>query len=142
MRTGLLRSVGASAAIAAVLVVAHHTAAACAEAPLKTPWGAPDLQGIWTDENDTPFQRSPKYADQDVINPGAVIRSGALMFEFMGWPEAGDRIERSLAATIAQRRVTYDLERLMKLEGAKNVQKLGTSAFAGAIIENMQGGIR
>src|SRR6516225_2838025 len=80
---------------------------------------------------------APKYADQDVINPSAVIRSGALMFEFMGWPEVGDRIERALAATIAQRRVTYDLERLMKLEGVENVQKLGTSAFASAIIENM-----
>jgi hypothetical protein len=32
---------------------------------LKTPWGEPDLQGIWTDENDTPFQRSPKYANQE-----------------------------------------------------------------------------
>ena len=81
---------------------------------------------------------APKYADQDVINPGAVIRSGALMFEFMGWAEVGDRIERSLAATIAQHRVTYDLERLMKLEGAENVQKLGTNAFASAIIENMK----
>jgi isocitrate dehydrogenase len=81
---------------------------------------------------------APKYADRDVINPGAVIRSGALMFEFMGWPEVGELIERALAATIAQRRVTYDLERLMKMEGVANVQKLGTSAFAGAIIENMK----
>ena len=80
---------------------------------------------------------APRYADRDIINPGAVIRSGALMFEFMGWPEVADRIERSLAATIAQRRVTYDLERLMKLEDVQNVQKLGTSAFASAIIENM-----
>jgi isocitrate dehydrogenase len=81
---------------------------------------------------------APKYADKDMINPGAVIRSGALMFEFMGWPEVGNLIEKALAATIAQRRVTYDLERLMKMEGAKDVQKLGTSAFADAIIENMQ----
>jgi len=81
---------------------------------------------------------APKYADKDMINPGAVIRSGALMFEFMGWPEAGDLIEKALAATIAQRRVTYDLERLMKMEGAKDARKLGTSAFADAIIENMK----
>ena len=81
---------------------------------------------------------APKYADKDMINPGAVIRSGALMFEFMGWPEVGDLIEKALAATISQRRVTYDLERLMKMEGADNVQKLGTSAFAGALIENMR----
>ena len=32
---------------------------------VKTPWGEPDLQGIWTDETDTPLQRSPKYASQE-----------------------------------------------------------------------------
>ena len=80
---------------------------------------------------------APKYADKDVINPAAVIRSGALMFEFMGWPEVGKVVEDAFAATIAQHRVTYDLERLMKLEGIKDVQRLGTSAFASAIIENM-----
>jgi hypothetical protein len=31
----------------------------------KTPWGEPDLQGIWTDTYDTPFQRPPKYANQE-----------------------------------------------------------------------------
>jgi isocitrate dehydrogenase len=80
---------------------------------------------------------APKYADKDMINPGAVIRSGALMFEFMGWPEVGKLIEDALAKTIVQHRVTYDLERLMQMEGIKNVQTLGTSGFAGAIIENM-----
>jgi isocitrate dehydrogenase len=81
---------------------------------------------------------APKYADKDMINPGALIRSGALMFEFMGWPEVGQRIEDALAATIAQHRVTYDLERLMQMEGIKGVQTLGTSGFASAIIENMR----
>jgi isocitrate dehydrogenase len=80
---------------------------------------------------------APKYADKDVINPGALIRSGALMFEFMGWTEVGKLIEDSLAATIAQHRVTYDLERLMKMEGIEDVRKLGSSGFASAIIENM-----
>ena len=80
---------------------------------------------------------APKYADKDVINPAALIRSAVLMFEFMGWPEAGELIEQALAATIAQHRVTYDLERLMGMEGVEGIQKLGTSAFAGVIIENM-----
>ena len=80
---------------------------------------------------------APKYADKDMINPSAVIRSGALMFEFMGWREASERIDKALAATIAQGRVTYDLERLMKLEGTKSVQKVSTSGFASAIIENL-----
>ncbi|MGA2076499.1 MAG: NADP-dependent isocitrate dehydrogenase [Terriglobia bacterium] len=81
---------------------------------------------------------APKYADKDMINPGAVIRSGALMFEFIGWPEVGKLIEDALAATVAQHRVTYDLERLMNMEGITGVEKLSTSAFASAIIENLQ----
>ncbi len=37
-----------------------------AQAPsLKTAWDEPDLQGIWTDESDTPLQRSPKFANQE-----------------------------------------------------------------------------
>src|SRR5438132_5038715 len=41
-------------------------ASATTPAPaLTTPWGEPDLQGIWTDETDTPLQRSPKYANQE-----------------------------------------------------------------------------
>src|SRR6516162_2012074 len=80
---------------------------------------------------------APKYADKDMINPSAVIRSGAMMFEFLGWKEAAKLIEGGIARTIQQRRVTYDLERLMTLEGVENLEKLGTSAFASAIIENM-----
>jgi hypothetical protein len=56
--------------IASVLVVVTEAPVASAEgaapAPaLKTPWGEPDLQGIWTDETATPFQRSPKFANQE-----------------------------------------------------------------------------
>src|SRR4029079_7946832 len=36
-----------------------------AAAALKTPWGEPDLQGIWTDETNTPLQRPAKYANQE-----------------------------------------------------------------------------
>ena len=40
-----------------------------ASAPaLTTPWGGPDLQGIWTDETDTSLQRSPKYASQEFFS--------------------------------------------------------------------------
>src|SRR5262245_4994752 len=44
---------------------AASAATAAPAAALKTPWGDPDLQGIWTDETDTPMQRSPKFADQE-----------------------------------------------------------------------------
>jgi isocitrate dehydrogenase len=75
---------------------------------------------------------APKYADKDVINPSSVMLSGAMMFEFMGWTEAAKLIENGIAKTIQQKKVTYDLERLMS-----GAMKLGTSAFASAIIENM-----
>jgi isocitrate dehydrogenase len=75
---------------------------------------------------------APKYADKDVINPSSVMLSGAMMFEFMGWNEVAALIEAGIERTIQQKRVTYDLERMM--QGAK---KLKTSEFASAIIENM-----
>jgi isocitrate dehydrogenase len=75
---------------------------------------------------------APKYADKDVINPSSVMLSGAMMFEFLGWGEAAQLIEDGIARTIQQKRVTYDLERLMP-----GATKVGTSAFASAIIENM-----
>jgi hypothetical protein len=63
-------------AIAASAQAPGVSAAAPAPA-VKTPWGEPDLQGIWTDENDTPFQRSPKYADQEFFTE-ALIRHSAV----------------------------------------------------------------
>lgn len=75
---------------------------------------------------------APKYADKDVINPGSVILSGAMMLEYMGWNEACALIHEAIAKTIQQKKVTYDMERLM--EGAT---KLKTSEFADAIIANM-----
>src|SRR6267378_1780063 len=76
MRTRLLKVIGMAAVIVTVLVflkpaevaVADQapTASVTATAPvLKTPWGEPDLQGIWTDESDTPLQRPAKYANQE-----------------------------------------------------------------------------
>ncbi len=75
---------------------------------------------------------APKYADLDVINPGSVMLSGAMMFEFLGWKEAADLIETGIRRTIEQKKVTYDFHRLM--EGATKVK---TSEFASYIIENM-----
>jgi len=79
---------------------------------------------------------APKYADKDVINPSSVMLSGAMMFEFIGWKEACRLIEDGIARTVRQKRVTYDLERMMP--GAK---KLKTSEYASAIIENMQSAV-
>ncbi|HKQ85446.1 MAG TPA: isocitrate/isopropylmalate family dehydrogenase, partial [Candidatus Acidoferrales bacterium] len=79
---------------------------------------------------------APKYADKDVINPGSVMLSGVMMLDFMGWKEAAKLIEDGLATTIQQKRVTYDLERLMP-----GATKLKTSEFASAIIENMDAAV-
>jgi isocitrate dehydrogenase len=76
---------------------------------------------------------APKYAGKDVINPGSVILSGVMLLRHIGWEEAADLIEHGLGATIAQKRVTYDLARLM--DGAT---ELRTSQFADAIIHNLQ----
>jgi hypothetical protein len=54
-----------SAVIAAAVTRTSAQAPAASAPALKTPWGEPDLQGIWTDETDTPLQRSPKYANQE-----------------------------------------------------------------------------
>ena len=75
---------------------------------------------------------APKYADKDVINPGSVMLSGVMMFDFLGWTEAARLIENSMEKTIAQKFVTYDFERGM--EGATKVR---TSEFATKMIENM-----
>ena len=75
---------------------------------------------------------APKYANQDKVNPGSLILSGVMMLRWLGWREAGDAVESALARTIAQKRVTYDLERQM--EGAT---LLKTSEFASAILDNL-----
>jgi hypothetical protein len=54
-----------SAAISVPLTGISAQAPTPVGAVLKTPWGEPDLQGIWTDEFDAAFQRPPKYANQE-----------------------------------------------------------------------------
>ena len=75
---------------------------------------------------------APKYAGQDKINPGSVILSGVMMFEYMHWQEAADMITNALQKTISQKTVTYDFARQM--EGAKEVR---CSEFASFIVDNL-----
>ena len=76
---------------------------------------------------------APKYAGQDKVNPGSLILSGEMMFRYLGWDEAADLIITSLEKTIAQKRVTYDFERLMA-----GATLLRTSEFGNAMVENMK----
>jgi isocitrate dehydrogenase len=75
---------------------------------------------------------APRYAGQDKVNPGSLILSGEMMFRYLGWGEAADLIISSLEKTIAQKRVTYDFERLMT-----GATLLRTSEFGEAMVENM-----
>ncbi|MCL4538621.1 MAG: NADP-dependent isocitrate dehydrogenase [Bacteroidetes bacterium] len=75
---------------------------------------------------------APKYTNLDKVNPGSVILSGVLMFQYLGWNEVADVIVKGIEKTIRSKVVTYDFARLM--EGAKEVK---TSEFGKAIIENM-----
>ncbi|MDR2726851.1 MAG: NADP-dependent isocitrate dehydrogenase [Deltaproteobacteria bacterium] len=56
---------------------------------------------------------APDIAGQDKVNPGSLILSGAMMLEYMGWPEAGRRVRTAVAQAVAGRRVTADLARQM-----------------------------
>ncbi|MCX6327416.1 MAG: NADP-dependent isocitrate dehydrogenase [Bacteroidia bacterium] len=75
---------------------------------------------------------APKYADQDKVNPGSVILSGALMFEYIGWNEASENIYNGLGKAILSKNVTYDFHRLMD-----QATLLKTSEFADVIISKM-----
>src|ERR1700751_717510 len=75
---------------------------------------------------------APKYADKDVINPGSVMLSGVMLFEFLGWKEAAKLVENSLEKTILHKYVTYDFERQMP-----GATKAKTSEFATRMIDNM-----
>ncbi len=75
---------------------------------------------------------APKYANLDKVNPGSVILSGALMFDYMGWSEVTNRIYSGLEKTILSKKVTYDFHRLME-----NATLVKTSEFGDAIISNL-----
>jgi len=76
---------------------------------------------------------APKYAGQDKVNPTAMMLSGVLLFDYMGWSEAARLIKDAVEETISSKRVTYDLHR--QIEGG---EKLATSEFADAVVENTE----
>src|ERR1700722_4436319 len=69
---GIMVAIAADAGSAAISAPTSGSAqtpesSAAPPAGLKTPWGEPDLQGIWTDETTTPLQRPAKYANQELF---------------------------------------------------------------------------
>jgi hypothetical protein len=58
---------------------------------LKTPWGEPDLQGIWTDETTTPLQRPAKYANQEVFSEAERAELDRVRSEVLGRERRAER---------------------------------------------------
>ena len=79
---------------------------------------------------------APKYANLNKVNPGSLLFSGVMMLEYMGWKEAADLISLAYPEVVSDGIVTYDFAR--QIDGAKEV---GTSQFADALIERIEGGI-
>ncbi len=76
---------------------------------------------------------APKYKGLNKVNPTALILSGVLMLRHLGKARAADRLEKAVAAVIAEgRKVTYDLK-----ENRDDPTAVGTSEMADAIIERL-----
>jgi hypothetical protein len=66
--TRLFTSLGVAAAVAAVIVsVKLAPVTVAGQAPPRTAWGEPDLQGIWTNEFDVPLQRAARYGNREFL---------------------------------------------------------------------------
>jgi isocitrate dehydrogenase len=90
---------------------------------------------------------APKYTGKNQANPGAVLLSGAMMLEHMGWNEAAALVNRGLEATFAESEatankgpggklyVTYDIARQFPGYGAE--AGASSSAFADRIIQHL-----
>ncbi len=79
---------------------------------------------------------APKYANLNKVNPGSLLFSGVMMLEHMGWKEAADLITLVYPEVVSDGIVTYDFAR--QIDGATEV---GTSQFADALIERINGGV-
>lgn len=110
MRVRFVSAIGAVAVVFAVAAVFKLTAvgvsgqaqSAAAKgkggAALKTPWGDPDLQGIWTDEFDTPLQRNAKYGTKEFFTDAERKELDDARIELMGRDK---RVERGTELDVA-----------------------------------------
>src|SRR5258708_40296690 len=88
------RVIAVSAVVSTPISLASAPARPNSAAPaavLKTPWGDPDLQGIWTDETDTPLQRPPKYANQEFFSEAQRVEIDRARSEILGRERRAER---------------------------------------------------
>jgi isocitrate dehydrogenase len=76
---------------------------------------------------------APKYAGKDMVNPGSLILSGAMLLEYLGWQSAADLVHEGVRRAIAAKTVTYDLERQMP-----GATKISCSGFGREIVRHMR----
>jgi isocitrate dehydrogenase (NAD+) len=77
---------------------------------------------------------APKYKGLNKVNPMAMMLSGVLMLHHLGEDDAGDRLERAIAAVVAEgRAVTYDLK-----ASRDDPTAVGTSHGADAVLETLE----
>ena len=93
----------AIAAAAGCVVISAPTTTASAQAPaasgatpapapsLKTAWGEPDLQGIWTDETATPLQRPARFANQEFFTEAERAELDRVRSEVLGRERRAER---------------------------------------------------
>ncbi|MBN2060849.1 MAG: NADP-dependent isocitrate dehydrogenase [Deltaproteobacteria bacterium] len=68
---------------------------------------------------------APKYAGLDKVNPSSLILSGVMLLDHIGWSGAARKIEKGLEQSLKEKKVTYDLARLMK-----DAEEVSCSGFA------------
>jgi len=76
---------------------------------------------------------APKYAGQDKVNPSAMILSGRIMLEYLGWTDAADLVRDALEAQIVSGDVTYDIER-----SREDAERVGTDEFAAGVVDHIE----
>jgi hypothetical protein len=88
----------AALAIGVVVSVSTSAQAPASAQAMKTPWGDPDLQGIWTDETTTPLQRSPRFATQEFFTEEQRAELDKQRSELLG---RNKRVERGTELDVA-----------------------------------------
>jgi isocitrate dehydrogenase len=76
---------------------------------------------------------APKRAGQNMANPSALILSGELMFDYMGWKDAADLVRNAVEETISSGIVTYDFARNLD-----DAEKVSTTEYAEEVIQNIE----
>jgi isocitrate dehydrogenase len=76
---------------------------------------------------------APKYAGQNKVNPAAMILSGRILLEYLGWADAATLVRDAVEDVIASGRVTYDLHR--QIDGG---ERLATSEFADCVVDEIE----